>query len=119
MQYDEQEKAAIKETLKAARKLFARLGELTADPVATLAKKDVQNEITDLFTNMFASSIAEQLAMPVARGIVTIFTRGIQEITILENVTCDQFVECSTMNKNFNNTANCNCVSIINLLAAT
>lgn len=41
---------------------------------------------------MFASSIAEQLAMPVARGIVTIFTRGIQEITILENVTCDQFV---------------------------
>lgn len=87
-----QEKAAIKETLKVARKLFARLGELTADPVATLAKKDVQNEITDLFTNMFASSIAEQLAMPVARGIVTIFTRGIQEITILENVTCDQFV---------------------------
>lgn len=40
-----QEKAAIKETLKVARKLFARLGELTADPVATLAKKDVQMKL--------------------------------------------------------------------------
>lgn len=87
-----QEKAAIKGSLKAARKLFARLSELIANPVSTLADKDVQGEITDLFANLFTSSIASQLAMPAARSLVKYITKGIQEITILENVSCQEFL---------------------------
>ena len=84
---------AIYHTMMKALDLVERYGDqLKTDKYELLDDQSFQNEVTALVNQAFESKVLEQIAMPIADGIVRIFTKDIVEITILEHMDSKTFV---------------------------
>ncbi len=84
---------AIYRAMMKALDIITRYGDqLKTEKYELFDDQTFQNEVTALVNQAFESKVLEQISTPIADGIVRIFTKDIVEITILEHMDSQTFV---------------------------